>query len=36
MIMVMADRKVPMSELHGDGVDLLTARVRPPAPATKP
>jgi hypothetical protein len=36
MIMVMADRAVPMSEFHGEGVDLLTTRVRPPAPATQP
>ncbi len=36
MIMVMADRAVPMSEFHGDGVDLLATRVRPPAPTTQP
>ena len=36
MVMVMADRAVPMSEFHGDGVDLLATRLRPPAPATHP
>jgi hypothetical protein len=36
MIMVMANRAVPMSEFHGDGVDLLATRVRPSAPATQP
>ena len=30
MIVVMADRVVPMSEFHGDGVDLLATRVPPP------
>jgi len=34
--MVMANRAVPMSEFHGEGVDLLATRARPHALAASP